>query len=302
VADFRGIMPALLTPFDAQGEVSRSALHKLVNFLLDSGASGFYVNGTTGEGLLLSLDERKVVLETVLDVVNERVPVIAHVGALSTRDAVDLTRHAASVGAAAVAAIPPIYYAVDLAAIKEHYSQIARAARGLPLWLYHIPGSTGVNLTPAQFVELLKIDGVKGIKFSAHNYFDMRKILEYGQDIVGQDFRVLNGSDELLLPALLMGAHGAVGSTYNVLTAHFVRLYNAYTTGDIAQAQALQYDANQIIGALLSVPHIAALKAILRDMDIDCGEPRAPLRPLTEAEQSLLTDLLEKTTFKGQHA
>lgn len=295
--DFRGIMPALLTPFDANGAVNIPAIHRLTQFLLDAGVSGFYVNGTTGEGLLLDLDERKQVLEAALDAVNGRVPVIAHVGAVSTRDAVDLAAHAVSAGAAAVAAIPPIYYGVDLAAIHAHYQQIAQAARGLPLWLYHIPGATGVHLTPAQFAELVRIDGVRGLKFSDHNYFDMRAILEHGQAIVGEDFRAVNGSDELLLPALIMGAHGAVGSTYNVLAAHFVRLFAAYTSGDIAQAQTLQYEANRIIRVLISVPHIAALKDILNRLGVDCGLPRAPLRPLTGAEREQLYAGLAETSF-----
>lgn len=295
-----GIMPALLAPFDTHGEVSVSALHRLIQFLLNAGVNGFYVNGTTGEGLLLNTVERKLVLETALDAVHGRVPVIAHVGALSTREAADLATHAASVGAAAVAAIPPIYYGVDLASIKEHYRQIAKAASGLPVWLYHIPGTTGVNLTPDQFVELLQIEGVRGLKFSDHNYYNMRTILEQAQGIVGQDFRAVNGSDELLLPALIMGAHGAVGSHYNVFAPHFLRLYHAYQSGDLAQAQTLQYEANRIIRALSSLPHIAALKEMLKRMGIECGTPRSPLRPLNDVELRKLDDVLEKISFSEQ--
>ena len=292
--NFRGIMPALLTPFDASGEVTTPAIHQLIEFLLASGVSGFYVNGSTGEGLLLSVNERKQVLEAALDAVNGRVPVIAHVGAVSTRDAVELAKHAAGAGAAAIAAIPPIYFGVDFAAIKAHYQQIVAATRGVPFWLYHIPGATGVHLTPDQFAELIWIDGVRGVKFSATNYYEMRAILEHGQTIVGQDFRVMNGTDEMLLAALVMGAHGAVGSTYNVLAGHFVRLFDAFTVGDLAQAETLQYEANRIIRPLLSVPHIPALKAILKREGIDCGLPRAPLRPLTEDETTWLVRELSK--------
>lgn len=290
--DFRGIMPALLTPFDAQGNVNTAVLRQLIQFQLDAGVTGFYVNGSTGEGLLLDPDERKLVLETTLDAVSRRVPVIAHVGALSTRIAVDLAAHAVRAGAAAVAAIPPIYYAVDLDAIKEHYRQIA--AVGLPLWIYHIPGSTGVNLSPGQFAELLQIEGVSGMKFSSYNFFDMGAIIDSAGEC---DFPVVSGSDEMLLPALTMGARGAVGSTYNLLAAHFVRLYHAFTGGNFAEAQVMQIDANRVIRALVSVPHIAALKELLSGMGFDCGAPRRPLRPLTDAERRQLHEMLARTTF-----
>ncbi|MBZ0295415.1 MAG: dihydrodipicolinate synthase family protein [Anaerolineae bacterium] len=290
----QGIIPALLTPFDSQGNVHTETLKRLVNFQIDNGVTGFFVNGGTGEGLLMNLDERRLVLETTLEAAAGRVPVIAHIGAMSTRDAVELTRHAAEVGAAAVSSIPPIYFRVDFEAMKAHYQSIAEAAGDVPMWIYYIPQATGVTLTPQMFMELLEIEQIVGVKFTSYNFFEMRNLIEMAQP---RELSVLSGPDEMCFPALTMGAVGAIGTTYNLLPAHFVKLYNAFCRGDLAEAQRLQYEGNRIIRVLLSVSIIAAIKELLTMAGFDCGEPRRPQRPLTDAErEKLLTDL-QSTTF-----
>lgn len=290
----RGILPALITPLTAEGKIHTETQRALVNYLIDQGVHGFFVNGGTGEGLLLGADERKLALETVLDAVNGRVPVIAHIGALATETAADLAAHAVSAGAAAVAAVPPFYFAVDHAALVAHYRLIAEAAHGAPVWVYHIPGSTGVNISPDLLAKLLEIDQVHGIKYTSSNFSDMRKMLDM---TVERDFSMLSGLDDLCLPALVMGAHGAIGATYNVLARLFVDLYNAFEADDLEGAQEMQYTANRIIHAILTVPLFAALKLLLTDMGFDCGLPRRPLRPLTPVDQEKLYEVLAETSF-----
>ncbi len=289
-----GILPALLTPFTEQGETHTETIRALVNFLIDQCVHGFFVNGGTGEGLLLNPGERKLALETVLDEVNERVPVIAHVGAMATRTAADLAAHAASAGATAVAAVPPVYFAVDTSALQEHYRIIANAAKGAPVWVYHIPQSTGVNISLDVLAKLLKIDQVHGIKYTSYKFYDMHAMIEM---TVERDFSVLSGPDEMCLPALSMGSHGAIGATYNLMARHFVDLYDAFQAGDIERAQAMQYDANRVIRALLTVPLFAALKLLLTEQGFDCGLPRRPLRPLTLEEKDKLYAALAETPF-----
>ncbi|MAS33934.1 MAG: dihydrodipicolinate synthase family protein [Anaerolineaceae bacterium] len=291
---FQGIIPALITPFDSKGNFNPTACRELVQFLLSTEVDGFYVTGGTGEGLLLEPEERRAVLEVTLDEVNGRVPVIAHVGAVSTRTAADLAAHAASAGAAAVAAIPPIYVNADLAGIKEHYRQIAKAANGVPTWLYYIPHATGVTLTAKTFAELMEIDNVTGVKYTSHNLYEMRNIIEVAQ---GRDFTVISGPDEMCLPALLMGATGAIGTTYNIMPGQFLKLYRAWQQGDIETAQKLQFQANQVINALLTVPTLSAVKSVLKRMGIDCGVPRGPLRGLTPEEEDRLRQALDESPF-----
>lgn len=294
MGDIYGILPALVTPFDADGRVNTAVLRQLVQFQLAGGVHGFFINGGTGEGLLLDPAERKLTLETILDEVNGRVPVIAHVGAIATHVATDLAAHAASAGATAVAAIPPIYFRVDMDGMLEHYRRIAQAAVGIPVWLYHIPGATGVTITPVMYAELLKIDGVGGLKYTSYNFFHMQQIVEISRT---HNYPVLSGPDEMCLPALIMGAHGAIGTTYNVLPGHFVTLYEQFRAGNWEAAQALQFQANQVIEALVSVSSLAALKQILSWMGFDCGVPRRPLRPLTDDEKRQLWRALEQTCF-----
>ncbi len=291
----RGILPALLTPLTEQGQIHTEALRTLTKYLIGQGVHGFFVTGGTGEGLLLDPDERKLVLETVLDEVNGQVPVIAHIGALATRTAADLAAHAASAGVAAIAAVPPFYFGVDPLALQAHYRLIAEAANGLPLWVYHIPGSTGVNITPEVLATLLEIDEVHGIKYSSHNFYQMRTIIEMTAQ---RDFSVLSGPDEMCLPALTMGAHGAIGATYNLIPRHFVDLYDAYQAGDLERAQELQYAANRVIHALLATPMFAGLKLLVSDViGIDCGVPRRPLPSLTPEQATQLRAAMAETSL-----
>lgn len=294
MSKFQGIVPALITPFDASDKFNAGVFRELIQSLLATGVDGFYVTGGTGEGLLLEPDERRAVLEVALDEVNGRVPVIAHVGAVATRTAADLAAHAASAGAAAVAAIPPIYFSADLAGIKEHYRRIAVAAHGTPTWLYYVPHATGVTLTAKVFAELMDIDNVRGVKYTSYDLYQMRNIVELA---AGRDFTVVSGPDEMCLPALMMGASGAIGTTYNIMAGQFLKLYRAWQSGDVAAAQTLQFQANQVINALLTVPTLAAVKAILKRMGFDCGVPRGPLRGLTPEEEARLWQALAESPF-----
>jgi N-acetylneuraminate lyase len=280
-----GILPALLTPMDDEGvTVNHAALRRLVEFQILSGVSGFFVCGGTGEGLLLSLEERRDVLATVVAAAGGRARVIAHIGTLDTRSACDLAAHAASLGVDAVSAVPPVYFRVDQDALYDHYHLIAAAAAGTPVYPYHIPSATGVEISAEVMSRLIEIPAVRGIKYSSYNLYDMRNIIELAPDRL----TVLSGFDEVCLAGLCMGAHGAIGSTYNVMPATFTALYRAIQANDLAAAQALQFRANRVIKALLSVPLIAGLKALLSSWGYDCGGPRRPQRPLAPEERQRL--------------
>jgi N-acetylneuraminate lyase len=274
----RGVMPALITPMSADGTtVNYEALPSLVDLLIDRGVSGFFVCGGTGEGLLLSPEERRKILEIVVKQTGDRAAIIAHIGALATQDAQSLATHAASLNVDAVAAVPPVYFRVDDDALCEHYRLIGEAAPDTPLWVYQIPSATGVNINTAMVTRLIVRSNVSGIKYSSYDLYDLANIMALPQEI-----NVLSGFDEVFVAALSMGAHGAIGSTYNVLPATFSRLYGLAQAGKWEAAQALQLRANRVIQALLTVPMMAGLKAILSDRGLPCGAPRRPLPPLDE--------------------
>jgi N-acetylneuraminate lyase len=280
----RGIFPALVTPLSEDGrEVNYEALRQLLEMLIASGVHGFFVCGGSGEGVLLTPSERRQILETVLDQVNGRAQIIAHVGAISTAQAQELAEHAASLKVDAIAAIPPIYFKVDGQALREHYQLIAHSAGDTPLWVYNIPSATGVEITASVMADLRTIPTVSGIKYSSYNLFDMKRIIGLSPEIT-----VHSGFDEVCVAGLTMGAHGAIGSTYNVLPATFVELFDAASGGDWARAQEIQGRANQVIQALTTVPLIAGMKVILDSWGIPCGGPRRPQRPLTAAERETI--------------
>ncbi len=279
-----GILPALLTPMNEDGTaLNLDSARRLVDNLLDRGVHGFFVAGGTGEGLLMTPDERRALLEAVVDQNQGRGKIIAHIGAIATPDAQRLARHAASLGVDAVAAVPPIYFRVDRQAIIDHYRLIAEAAGKVPTHVYNIPSATGVEINTALMSELIQIPGVSGIKYSAYNLYDMQQITRLRPDIT-----VLSGFDEVFVGGMAMGAHGAIGSTYNVMPSTFSAIYLAAKSGEWEAARALQERANLVINALLTAPLFAGLKAIVSRLGIDCGVPRRPQRPLTTDEKATL--------------
>lgn len=282
---FKGIWPAMLTPFDAYGDVDLPAIDRLVDHLIDEGAHGLYVCGSTGEGLLMNVAERMAVTERTIQRVAGRVPTMIHVGMIPTRDAATLAAHARTAGADAVAAIPPTFFGYSFNAIHDHYRAIGDAAE-IPLFVYNIPSAAGINVTPSMVTQMqATIPNLVGMKWTSPNLYEMRQIIEL------PNMTVFSGPDEMCLPALSMGVVGAIGSTYNPMTRHFVRLYDAYRAGNLAEAQELQFAANRVIKAWLG--HPGALKVMMRWQGVPIGQPRAPLESLpAEREAALAADLL----------
>jgi len=289
---FSGVWPALVTPLTEDDHINVSVTRRLVDHLIDAGIGGLYVCGGTGEGILLPPTERKAMAETTIEQVNGRVPVIVHVGATATADAIELAAHAEQIGADGVAAIPPFYYKVGFLGIKEHYELIA-AASSLPLYLYYIPSTTGVTMTAEQVWELCQIHNVVGFKYSAFDMYLLEQILSLG----GGTLNVFSGPDQLFAPMLTVGVDGAIGSTYNLLPRHFVALYNAFQAGDVAKARAMQSQGNRAIDTLARHGGLPAVKETMRMLGFDCGYFRRPFRRLSEAEVAALRADLDRIGF-----
>jgi len=288
-----GILPALLTPFDRDGRVDLKTAAKIVRRALDAGCSGFFVGGSSGEGLLLSPDERKQLAEGIVKEMAGAAAVIVHVGAPSTDEAADLARHAQRIGADAVSSIPPIYYRVGLQGMADHYRLIGEAS-DLPLHIYYFPGATGVSVEARDFAERLSgIPTLRGLKFTDYNLFLMRQI----QEAFDGRLNVLSGPDEVFVAARMMGADGAIGTTYNLIPQVFVRADQAFRRGDISAAQDLQFRANRAIAAMIRHGGLPAFKAAMGFLGIDCGAPRRPLAPLNASALASLRKELEEIGF-----
>jgi N-acetylneuraminate lyase len=288
-----GMLSALLTPFDAGGNVRFTVLSDLVEWQLARGIAGFYILGSAGEGLLMSEAERRAVAEAVVRQVRGRVPVVVHAGALTTREACALAAHASEIGADAISSIPPFYYNVGPEGIKQYYTQVA-AASGLPFYIYNIPGTTGVNVAVDIVRDLIAaIPSLRGMKYTAYDMYGMRKIVELDEG----RFNVLSGADEVMLAAQAMGADGAIGTTQNFLPRTFAEAYTAFRSGDVQAAQALQARINWTVSTFLSFPSLAAVKEIMRLLGFDLGAPRPPLLSLTDGQRGLLREMLEEISF-----
>jgi N-acetylneuraminate lyase len=288
-----GMMSALLTPFDADGNINFTVLSDILEWQLARGIAGFYILGSTGEGLLMSEAERRSVAEAVVRQIGGRAPVVVHVGALTTRTACSLAAHAAEIGADATSSIPPFYYNVGPDGVKQYYMQVA-AASGLPFYIYNIPGTTGVNVAVDIVRELIAaVPNLRGMKYTAYDMYSMRKIVELDEG----RFNVLSGADEVMLAAQAMGADGAIGTTQNLLPRVFVEAYASFRAGKLEAAQALQAKINWTVSTFLSFPSLSAVKEIVRLLGFNVGNPRPPLPPLTAEQRGRLREMLEEIGF-----
>ena len=284
---FAGAFPALLTAFDASGKVQTEPMRQLVRDLILQDVTGFYVNGSSGEAMMLSVEERMDVFEAVAAEAKGEATLIAHVGTISQNDAVKLAQHAADHGADAVSAVPPFYYKFSFEEICGYYRAIADV--GLPVVVYNIPATSGVTMTTAQLVSLLKDERIIGVKHTSTDYFQLECIRAAMPDVV-----LYNGYDETYLAGQVMGANGGIGTTYNFMPAKFQAISRAVARGDIAAAKAQQQSANRVIEAMLPMGVLPATKVILEAQGYDFGTCRPPFRTLTEEEKAALLAVCEQ--------
>ena len=269
-----GIMPALMTAFDGDG-IDSSRIGELVRKMSNDGVHGFYVGGSSGEMVLCSIDERKELLETVMENKGDRA-VIAHVGCLSTKDTAELSRHAKACGADAVSSVTPLYYKYSFAEVKNYYKRIAEESE-LPVIMYNIPGLTGTAYGYDQLCELLEIEGVKGMKFTSSDFFLLNRLVNTYPEKV-----FYNGSDEMLLSGLAAGAHGGIGTTYNFMPDLMVKIYSLVKEEKLNEAREVQSVVNKAIATVLRHGGVPSCKHLISLYGVPYGDCREPFMPLDE--------------------
>lgn len=284
MASFSGIWSALITPFDAENNVNKVILRDLVDYLIDQGVSGFYLCGSTGEGLMMSLEERKTVTETVLKHVTGRVPVIVHVGSMALVDAVVLARHGRDAGAVAISSIIPPKFD-NLESVVRYYGEIANATQGFPIISYLLnPQVDALALVRA----LLQYAEIAGVKYTGANMNEFHQIVALGDD---RDWTVFSGMDEQSLYGAMMGSNGHIGSTINLMPKAYQAIRKHYLAGELAHAQTIQEHANAVTNMLHSTGSFyAALKLAMQRRGLDCGATRLPIAPLTETQRQWVLD------------
>jgi len=289
--EFHKIFSALITPMDKDEQVNYSALEQLVEAQINDGVEGFYCCGSSGEGLLLTLEERKKVLETVIRQARGRVPVISHIGTIRTRDVIELARHAKSVGADAVSMIPPYYYKFTMEEIIGYYEEVLQSVPGLKVIVYNIPQFTGVEFGKDNAGRLLGNPGTIGVKFTSFNLYSMERIRDAYPDKL-----LMNGFDEQFLGALSMGASATIGTTVNLFAPLFLELRRLYREGRMAEALEIQKEINLRVETMLKTNIFAAVKYCWTLRGIDCGNCRAPFRPLSDDDKRMLKNIYNLKT------
>ncbi len=286
----RGIWPALCTAFDDSGaRVDAGRQRALVRALIDTGIQGFFVCGGTGEGRAMSMPERTEVAEIVAEEVAGAVRIVLHAGGTSTENAVELARHAAGLnGIDAVASAAPVDAPSDLGAAVAHYAAIG-AATDLPFYVYWLRREADTGATADSFLEAMReVPNFAGVKFTDHNLYLFGQLIDCSGGI-----NAISGPDEMALPAMVMGADAAIGTTYNIMPEIFLGMRRAFDAGDLAAAQACQRQANRVIRLLLEVGALPGVKQLLADR----GTPAGPARivpPLDPAAKIALRAGLEQ--------
>jgi len=286
---FKGVTVAINSCYDNNGQIHQEAVKRLIRFLIRKGVNGVYVCGSTGEGLLQSVAERKQVLEAVIAENQGEIAVIAHIGAMTTQDSIELATHAERVGADAISAVPPFYYRHSEEAVQKHWTAIVDST-GLPFIIYHIPATTGFMLTTGLLRRMMDNPKVIGVKVSVASTFELERF----KAASAKDFLIFNGPDEQYLAGRVMGADGGIGGTYGCMPELFVSLEQYYVSGMMKEAQHLQTLINHIISDLLSLPTHSALKEIMRLRGMDCGTVRAPMEEVQESQTPLVRKIHEK--------
>ena len=289
---FKGIFVALNTIYDKNDEINVDAIKELVRIYKSKGVKGVYVCGSTGEGFLLSTEERMQVAEAVMDVADDDFTVIVHVGCAGTKESIRLARHAEKIGVDAVSAVPSVYYHLSPASVEKHWNGIIDST-DLPFIIYNIPQLTSFNLPLDLFERMAKNPKVIGIKNSEEPVYNMERY----RTVAGDDFIIFNGSDEQYLGGRLMGANAGIGGTYGTMPELFVKLDELINQNKIEQAKLLQYKINDVIFDLISLPSLygAAKNVISRRFGIDAGVPRSPFLPVENDEKiSAIVEKIEK--------
>jgi 4-hydroxy-tetrahydrodipicolinate synthase len=291
---FTGSGVALITPFTSTG-VDYPALKRLLDFQLSSGTDAIIVCGTTGEAATMSYEERMRVIETVVETVGGRVPVIAGTGSNATEHAIQLSKDAASAGVDALLAVTPYYNKATQKGLVRHYTAIADAV-DRPMILYNVPGRTGVCCAAETYAKLSQHPNIRGVKEASGNLALVQKTRE----LCPQDFTIWSGNDDETAPIMLLGGKGVISVAANVMPQEMHRLTTACLEGDFTQAGTMQLKLRKLCEALFWEVNPIPVKTALHLMGW-CQEVfRLPLCEMEPENRRRLTDVLEEYALLDQ--
>ena len=268
----QNIVPACITPFNEDYSVNYDMVETLVNHYIDAGVGGLFVNGSSAEFLTLTDDERKKLAEAFVSATAGRVPVVVHVGSRDLESASALAKHAESIGAEAIATLPPLDRTNSTLDDDFAWYKAVGEASSLPLYVYLRSDMGSSEVRPEEFLSrMADVPTFAGIKFGASNFHITQGIAQQTNNRIN----ILTGPDELLLAGLVMGSDGAIGTTYNAFPSHSVAIYKNHQEGNIREAEKLQGQLGELIGELIDMGIVlAGIKAIMRKQGLAVGQCR----------------------------
>ena len=278
----QGVYTALVTPM-RNGEVDYDTLRKLVEMQVAGGVTGIVPVGTTGESPTLSYEEHAKVIETVIETANKRCQIIAGTGANCTREAIEMTQAAAAAGADGTLQVTPYYNKPTQEGLYRHFSEVADKG-GLPVFLYNVPGRSGVAIAESTVARLAKNANVVAIKEAAGSVDRVSAI----RDLCGNDITVLSGDDSLTLPMMSVGATGIISVASNIIPAEMSQMVNAFLAGNIAEAQALHAKYYAFFRDQFIETNPIPIKAAMAMAGLIEEEYRLPLCELSSANREKL--------------
>ncbi len=285
---FKGVFPAIITPFLKDESLDEEGLKKNIRYLSNTGISGIVPCGTTGESATLTFEEHKRVVEIAVEA--SKVPVIAGTGSNNTREAMELTRHAAEAGADAALLITPYYNKPTDKGMFEHFKAIAEKC-DIPIVLYNVPKRTGIDLKPELVAKLSKVKNIVAIKEASGNLSQQSQIIEQTR---GSDFVVLSGDDDLTLPTMALGARGVVSVVANVAPKKTVAMVNAALKGDFETARKLHYELLPLVRAMFLETNPIPVKTAHKYLGLANGPLRLPMSSMAPEKEAVLKEMLER--------
>ena len=286
ITEFRGIIPAVLSVFDQDEALDEKSTRAFIRHLMCYDIGGLYLTGSTGEAFLMNSEERKRQVEIVMDEVGGKLPVVVHVGAISTRESIKLAEHAQQVGAAAISSVPPFYFKFNEEQIFGYYRDIAQST-DLPMIVYNIP--LAGMMTVDMIRRLSTIENVRGVKYTGTALYEVTQI----RDACKEGFQIYGGCDELGSSNIALGVDGIIGSFYNCIPDLYLKIWEAVKRSDVETATALQHKALQIIMlGVKSGSMMACLKLGLRRAGVPAGYARRPFTNFTADEEDTLVQAL----------
>ncbi|CAM3966354.1 dihydrodipicolinate synthase family protein [Flavobacterium sinopsychrotolerans] len=299
IEHLQGLISAPFTPFDSNGKLDVSLIPAYYTFLKRNGITGAFINGSTGEGVSITLEEKKAVAQAWADCSNHDADfkVMVFLGGTCLTDCIDLAKHAYEIGLYAVSLTAPFYFKpanVDM--LAQACIEVGESVPNMPFYYYHIPVLTGVNLPMFDLVQALdgKLPNFAGVKYTHEDFMDFQSCMSYENG----KFDMLWGRDENMLSALVLGAKGAVGSTFNYAAPLYYDLIAAFNANDLVTARALQQKSINMIRLLGKYGGISVGKTYMKVVGLDLGEFRLPVKNMSADQFELFKKDVENLHFE----